>query len=127
MKSHSDRSNFEKELAKNGITVLFLENEQGHIYGVTFIDHEQKAVFNGSRLRKEFSANVLNDLFKECEQKEEHTKQVAGKEPFAPLVRQSDHIESAVGSLFSILSPEPESYPDNQYPLPKKRKYGRQI
>ena len=59
----NDRSDFEKTLEKQGISVLFRENEQGRIYGATFIDHEQKCVFNGSRLGKEFSANVFNDLF----------------------------------------------------------------
>jgi hypothetical protein len=54
------RVDFEKALEKQGISVLFRENEQGRIYGVTFIDHEQKCVFNGSRLGKEFSANSLN-------------------------------------------------------------------
>ncbi|GHT03217.1 mobilization protein [Bacteroidia bacterium] len=57
------RADFEGALAKQGISVLFRENEQGRIYGATFIDHEQKCVFNGSRLGKEFSANVFNDLF----------------------------------------------------------------
>jgi hypothetical protein len=50
-------------LEKQGISVLFRTNEQGRIYGATFIDHEQKCVFNGSRLGKEFSANVFNDIF----------------------------------------------------------------
>ncbi len=36
---------------------------QAGIYGVTFIDHENRTVLNGSRLGKDFSANVFNDLF----------------------------------------------------------------
>ncbi|SHG50229.1 relaxase/mobilization nuclease domain-containing protein, partial [Dysgonomonas macrotermitis] len=58
-----DRKVFEKELAKNGISVLFRENDDKRIYGVTFIDHQEKTVFNGSRLGKEFSANVFHELF----------------------------------------------------------------
>lgn len=57
------RKQFEKELAKNNISVLFWENEDKRIYGVTFIDHQEKVVFNGSRMGKEFSANVSPDLF----------------------------------------------------------------
>jgi hypothetical protein len=60
MQEPKNRADFEKTLEKQGISVLFRENEQGRIYGVTFIDHEQKCVFNGSRLGKEFSANSLN-------------------------------------------------------------------
>lgn len=43
---------------------MFRENERGRIYGVTFIDHDRREVFNGSRMGKEFSANVFNDYFK---------------------------------------------------------------
>ena len=60
-----NRKAFEKELAKNGISGLFRENDEGRIYGATFIDHQEKAVFNGSRLGKEFSANVFHSLFNE--------------------------------------------------------------
>ena len=34
------------------------------IYGITFIDHNRREVFNGSRMGKEFSANVFNDYFR---------------------------------------------------------------
>lgn len=64
---------FEKELLKNGISVLFRKNESGRIYGVTFIDHKQKFVFNGSRLGKGFSANVFHEKFNAPEQPTEKT------------------------------------------------------
>ena len=50
-------------LEKDRIGVVFRENETGRIYGVTFIDHNRREAFNGSRMGKEFSANVLNGLF----------------------------------------------------------------
>ena len=49
-------------LEKGHIGVVFRENENGRIYGVTFIDHRRREVFNGSRMGKEFSANVFNGL-----------------------------------------------------------------
>ena len=58
-----NRKDFEEQLLKHGISVLFRENDSGRIYGATFIDHRQKFVFNGSRLGKEFSANVFNERF----------------------------------------------------------------
>ena len=58
-----DRALFERELMRQGIGVVFRTNDTGRIYGATFIDHADKTVFNGSRLGKEFSANVFNDLF----------------------------------------------------------------
>lgn len=63
MERNHSRKQFEKELARNGISVLFRENDDKRIYGVTFIDHREKTVFNGSRLGKEFSANVFHELF----------------------------------------------------------------
>ena len=57
-----DRAQFERELMRQGIGVVFRQNETGRIYGATFIDYAAKAVFNGSRLGKEFSAGVFNDL-----------------------------------------------------------------
>ena len=139
MKSHSDRISFEKELTKNGITVLFRENEQGRIYGATFIDHEMKVVFNGSRLGKEFSANVFNDLFRVPQKKVGHTKREAGKEPFTSegeqfesSAKQPNDPESIIGSLFSVFIPETGGYNGDNHPLARKRKkkkrrYGRQI
>ena len=105
-----NRPGFEKDLVKNGIGVLFRENEQGRIYGVTFIDHEWKAVFNGSQLGKEFSANVFNGLFrgKQPEPKRQQPKNDMGQ-AFEPLgdSNQKDS-DSAMGGLFDLLSPEPQ-------------------
>jgi hypothetical protein len=139
LKSCSNRSSFEKELAKKGITVLFRENEQGRIYGATFIDHDQKTVFNGSRLGKEFSANVFNDLFRVPLEKVEHTKQEAGKETFTsegeqfePSVRQPNDPESILGGLLSVFIPETGGYNGDNHPTIRKRKkrkrrFGRQM
>jgi hypothetical protein len=63
MQSCKNRNEFKKELSRQGISVLFRENESGRIYGVTFIDHRQKVVFNGSRLGKAFSANIFQEKF----------------------------------------------------------------
>ena len=59
LKMASGKSDFENILSQNNINVLFRENESGRIYGTTFIDHENKCVFNGSRLGKDLSANAL--------------------------------------------------------------------
>jgi hypothetical protein len=69
LNSCKNKTDFEKQLLKNQISVLFRENDSGRIYGVTFIDHRQKFVFNGSRLGKNFSANVFHEKFNENEQR----------------------------------------------------------
>lgn len=102
MKSNPDRAGFEKELVKNNISVLFRTNDEGRIYGATFIDHEQKAVFNGSRLGKEFSANVFNDLFNG---KHQEQPKFDAEKSFEPFDKTHDN-DSVAGGLFSLLSPE---------------------
>ncbi|HEY5592149.1 MAG TPA: conjugal transfer protein MobB [Paludibacter sp.] len=72
------RANFEKHLATNGVNVVFRQNDAGRIYGVTFIDHQNQCVLNGSRLGKEFSANVFNELFPlSKEDNDMHLKQLS--------------------------------------------------
>lgn len=63
--SYTDKQTFLNDLAKNNINVVFRENTDGRIYGATFIDHQSRCVFNGSKMGKEFSANVFNELFKD--------------------------------------------------------------
>lgn len=63
--SYTDKQTLLNDLAKNNINIVFRENTEGRIYGATFIDHQSRCVFNGSKMGKEFSANVFNDLFKD--------------------------------------------------------------
>lgn len=65
MRTCSTMEQFTAQLSRNNIDVVFRQNDTGRIYGVTFIDHNERAVFNGSRLGKEFSANAFNALFAE--------------------------------------------------------------
>ncbi|MGF7072331.1 relaxase/mobilization nuclease domain-containing protein [Mucilaginibacter sp. 3215] len=54
------RQHFLKALREKGIHCILRQNEEGRIYGVTFIDQKNKAVFNGSDLSKVYSANQLS-------------------------------------------------------------------
>lgn len=63
LKSTSDELSFKKQLGEQGINVLVRRNNTGRIYGITFIDHNSKTVWNGSRLAKELSANTFNDYW----------------------------------------------------------------
>ena len=57
------KEDFRANLHRKGIDVLFRENEQGRLYGITFIDHNNGCVANGSRLGKELSANAVAEWF----------------------------------------------------------------
>ena len=63
LNSTSDEQAFKKQLGEQGINVVVRRNEAGRIYGMTFIDHNSKSVWNGSRLSKELSANTFNDYW----------------------------------------------------------------
>ena len=60
LQATKDEQTFKKQLAEQGINVVVRRNDTGHIYGITFIDHNSKTVWNGSRLDKELSANTFN-------------------------------------------------------------------
>ena len=50
-----------KSLQQENINVVLRQNEKGIIYGITYVDHVQKCVFNGSDLGKEYSANRIQE------------------------------------------------------------------
>ena len=49
MQTTRSRKELEQQLKKQGIDVVFRQNDSGRIYGVTFIDHDSRVVLNGSR------------------------------------------------------------------------------
>lgn len=63
LKRSATKEDFRENLHRKGVDVLFRENEQGRLYGITFIDHNNGCVVNGSRLGKELSANAVAEWF----------------------------------------------------------------
>ncbi|AYM99206.1 conjugal transfer protein MobB [Chryseobacterium sp. 3008163] len=61
--SSTNEQAFKKKLKKIGIDTVVRKNDNGRIYGITFIDHHSKTVWNGSRLGKEYSANTFNNYW----------------------------------------------------------------
>jgi hypothetical protein len=57
------KATFIREAKQLGIDVLFRQNEQGQTFGITFIDHHNKVVFNGSDLGKAYSAKAILGRF----------------------------------------------------------------
>jgi hypothetical protein len=104
MRTCTNRKEFENVLEKQGISVLFRTNDTGRIYGVTFIDHEQKCVFNGSRLGKEFSANVFNDLF--SEKKKQTSEEPKHSFEASENTFRTKEESTGLGGIFDLLTPE---------------------
>lgn len=77
------KSTFQKQLKGEGIQVIFRQNEDGRLYGITFVDHKSKAVFNGSDLGKMYSAATLTGWFKN-----------ENKTMYQPNVKESKVVQS---------------------------------
>ena len=52
-----------QRLEEQSLRVVIRKNDNGRIYGITFIDDEPGVAFNGSRLGKGYAANVFNGYF----------------------------------------------------------------
>jgi len=107
-------------------------NDQGRIYGITFIDHNDRCVFNGSRLGKEFSANVFNDRFGGPQHAPADLQKTLIPDDTSQIEKTTvSDIGDVMSGLLAFLSPEPVSISDdNNCPMKKKqkkkRRYGRQ-
>ncbi len=138
-------SEFRANLQGKGIDLVLRHNDQGRLFGVTYIDHNSRTVFNGSALGKEFSANAIAGRFADFSQTSREDLQPhspatqmgpdTSRKPSAIVQNahtQSDRSGDPPGSsLLSVLTPE-TGYPDDNQPMPKprkkkKRRYGRQV
>ena len=50
---------FKQALQKEKINLVIRQNDNGVIYGLTYIDHNTKCVFNGSDIGKDYSAKTI--------------------------------------------------------------------
>ena len=118
------RKEFMELLKRDGVNMVFRQNEQGRIYGVTFIDHNNREVFNGSRMGKEFSANVFNELFNWWNSIPDREKQAySGKELWQHYNHKTETgsaLEQAAG-IFSI-DTNPRDYEEEAFARRMKKK-----
>lgn len=134
----SNEKDFKKQLAEQGINTIVRKNESGRIYGMTFIDHESRSVWNGSQLDRNLSANVFNDWWNNGSKpglkiqnspisKENEIESLPTKDLFEFLI--NEHSSNSDLGLFS-LSPntEGEDYEEEQFAKQmKKKKKGRRM
>lgn len=129
MKTADNRRELERQLKQKGIDVLFRQNDSGRIYGVTFIDHDNRVVLNGSRLGKEFSANVFNETYSADthSQKPELTLPQE-RQPFTPKEQPTPGFSSVgIGGLLGGASGGDEPQDTTSQKRKKKKKRNRRI
>jgi len=134
----SNETNFKKQLTEQGINTVVRRNSEGRIYGMTFIDHEGRTVWNGSQLDRNLSANMFNDWWNNGNKPElkiqdnlvskaNEIENLPAKDLFEFL--SQEHSPNTDLGLFSLLSDaQGEDYEEEQFAnRMKKKKKGRQF
>lgn len=101
LRGSNNKVEFRKELQSRGVDVVFRENDAGRLYGVTYIDHVNGCVFNGSRLGKDLSANALIDRFANLHPVHLGVPQQESTNSTEQSHNTSDH-SSTLGDLFDL-------------------------
>lgn len=108
MHENPNRTTFIGKLKSKGVDVVIRENEAGRIYGVTFINHTEKTVQNGSRFGKNFSANVFHEYFNgsginpfdnQEKQSKENLQQQSFKQEMTPSKPSEEEAETILEEL----------------------------
>ncbi len=120
-----DLKGLTNELRKQGIHIAVRQNAQGIVYGLTYIDHINKTVFNGSDIGKEYSAKAMMEKFEGFQQKQ-FSQQVQKMELNIEKAEEksvTDEMKNSVyNSLLELLNPVRESNYIPSKLLKKKRK-----
>lgn len=151
MMSTTNEEDFKTYLKGEGINTVVRRNKSGLMYGITFIDHNSKTVWNGSSLGKVFSSNSfserwgnttekigVNDLASLSRKTEkpnvDQGKDIHSESPhhlFGFLdtgqntTQYEDGLLSAVGGLFSYTSGEDDEEQDFAHQMKKRRQRKR--
>jgi len=103
-----------KGLEKESIQTVLRQNKEGIIYGITYIDHRSKSVFNGSSLGKPYSANGIQERCSSVASPVEELKDTKGageekKQSEKQTISQLFEKEKAVtedGLLETLMNPK---------------------
>ena len=116
------KEKFTQQLKTSGIEPVFRQNAEGFIYGITYVNHKDKVVFNGSDLGKEYSAKSIVERFAP----EEIYKQDSGNKVGTHPANYPSEITHALGvnGLEDLLKSE-NTYEGLPSELKKKRKRKR--
>jgi hypothetical protein len=122
---------FKNELKKAEVAVVIRQNSDGRIYGVSYIDHLNKTIFNGSDLGKIYSAAAIIDAlkYKPTGNVSATSEQVSGKTGVSLLGNKqttSGHVAHTL--VDELLNPyDPYALLPNQFGPKKKKKKRRKL
>lgn len=134
-----NETDFKKQLIERGINTVVRRNNNGRVYGITFIDNESRSVWNGSALDRNLLANVFNDWWNNGNKPELKIQDspvskintlddLPTKAPFEFIPQE--HSNNFDMGLFSLL-PQAQGvdYEEEQFAkrMKKKKKKGRRL
>lgn len=121
-----------KSLQKEQINAVIRQNDEGIIYGITYVDHKTKCVFNGSDLGKQYSAKgIIERCSTDLELKQDQSPTLKFQNTFheptdyeEKLVPPKEKILELGQVLHQLMKPEQQGeYLPNEF---KKKRKSRQ-
>ncbi len=119
-----------KALQKENIKVVLRQNENGIIYGITYVDHQTKCVFNGSHLGKQYSANAIHQRCNSSHSEEPAIQKILPLQQQLKTDSTGDLLPSTTGlsKVFEeLMQPErdPATYQTSEIQKNKRKKKRR--
>lgn len=119
-------NSFKLALEKERIGLVVRQNDAGQVFGLTYIDHTTRCVFNGSDIGKEYSAKAMLEKLGEAQQFDMQKKSLKNS-PLIENERQALHFDKHIGlkqqaSMLDIIITPTEEFSQMPYELRKKKK-----
>lgn len=122
MAAATNKDDFIARLKEKGIDLVLRYNDNGRLYGATYIDHSNHVSLNGSRLGKDFSANALNLWFDDPSAKpsvQPQPRQSQGQQSPPPVGNQQQQPTSE-GQQTSGTTPPPNQQTQQSSQQPRQ-------
>lgn len=120
---------FKQALEKEKISLIVRQNDNGIIYGLTYIDHNTKCVFNGSDIGKDYSAKAIIEKFGLTQNVTSHDK------PIEPKLSETNSMELSLekdklqeqdlSKIIDVIITPSEEYQYVPFELRKRKKKKR--
>lgn len=120
---------FKQALEKEKIILVIRENDNGIVYGLTYIDHNTKCVFNGSDIGKDYSAKSIlekcgiSQSFAGLQKTE--TETLKQEEIISPDLYKHQEQKSDLSKLLDVIITSTEQYNYLPYELRKQKRKKR--
>jgi len=121
-----------EQLQHKNVYTLLRQNAEGRLYGITFVDNQNKCVFNGSDLGKGYSAAAIQTKLanpsseksvKQDEKTSDNKSGSGGKELAVGKTKEKDNsISTSKENVLDVLLSAKEDFGNTPYSLLKKKR-----